>query len=807
MRRLVTLLALLPILAIARPFGGVSTAGSPLQITTSSLSAPTIGASYAPGALAYTGNTGLVTFWLASAEPNTGGWLSISPSGQLQGIPQDNALETVKVGAIDAGSGQTATATYTITPTTSGSFAILTGASLGGCSNNGLCFTHVVMQGGTPPYSCPNAPNTQPYIVTVDGWLELAPSATGAQAIGSTTCYDSAHASATFSPSVTVDNTLRFGGVDPDIGEIKCPDAHKGDYWQCRLIAYGGSGTGYTYTLTGSPPSWASISGNIVSGTPTASGNVLLGVHVVDSSSNAASASALVNVGSATTVSRPSYNSNAANGFFVLGTHLYDPNGHLFSIAGMDRNHYDSTSWASNTNGALTGANAVREFSSFGQYSQTPATLVSHLNSEYIANGIVPIVTVPFVETHFTGSISGTTLTVTAIATPNATNNGGVIIWGPNGSNGYSQLSGTGVANNTYILSQLTGTSGSTGTYTVSVSQTVSSEALTLDMGTSGNTDPNAIVGATNQALAAYSGELSTIQGNIIINIANEWGADETQWENAYATAISAYRTAGYTGPLMIDMPSEGEDFTVLTNGDAAALISDDPLKNVLFSAHLYNTSALVGQITGITSGANAVITFNSTASANPFSQLTNFPNQVYVSGVQGSMGASVNNQLLNITGSRFGGSSGAWTLDTSATTSGTYSSGGQVYDGYHYQVRINQLVAANMPVFVGEFGPPGTPVTCGGTNINNQTVPISTLVAAVRASGLIGYNYWAWDDQFYGQSWACGFNMTDPPNQSFSNGQYIPSQPVSLTALGVDLISNPATGLMSGAPPATVLH
>ena len=63
----------------------------------------------------------------------------------------------------------------------------------------------------------------------------------------------------------------------------------------------------------------------------------------------------------------------------------------------------------------------------------------------------------------FTGSISGTTLTVTAVAS-------GTILLGP--------LTGTGIATNTLITAQLTGTGG-TGTYTVNNSQTVGSEAMT----------------------------------------------------------------------------------------------------------------------------------------------------------------------------------------------------------------------------------------------------------------------------------------------------------------------------------------
>lgn len=68
-----------------------------------------------------------------------------------------------------------------------------------------------------------------------------------------------------------------------------------------------------------------------------------------------------------------------------------------------------------------------------------------------------------------TGSISGTTLTVTAVTTGQM--NVGEII------------SGTGVTSGTQILSQLTGTAGGVGTYQVSAAQTVSSTTITGSYG------------------------------------------------------------------------------------------------------------------------------------------------------------------------------------------------------------------------------------------------------------------------------------------------------------------------------------
>jgi hypothetical protein len=68
----------------------------------------------------------------------------------------------------------------------------------------------------------------------------------------------------------------------------------------------------------------------------------------------------------------------------------------------------------------------------------------------------------------FTGSIATTTLTVSAVSAGSLFPS--------------MQLTGTGVTAGTRIVAQLTGTTGGAGTYTVSVSQTVSSTAMTGDL-------------------------------------------------------------------------------------------------------------------------------------------------------------------------------------------------------------------------------------------------------------------------------------------------------------------------------------
>ena len=86
------------------------------------------------------------------------------------------------------------------------------------------------------------------------------------------------------------------------------------------------------------------------------------------------------------------------------------------------------------------------------------------LNTTDFSNGV----SVESRTASFTASIATTTLTVSAVSA-------GTLY--PS-----MQITGTGVTAGTRIVAQLTGTTGGTGTYTVSISQTVTSTAMTGDL-------------------------------------------------------------------------------------------------------------------------------------------------------------------------------------------------------------------------------------------------------------------------------------------------------------------------------------
>ena len=110
----------------------------------------------------------------------------------------------------------------------------------------------------------------------------------------------------------------------------------------------------------------------------------------------------------------------------------------------------------------------------YGSFYDTTNQAGGSVTTEYpmrlAATDISSGVSVASRSADFTGSIAHTDLTVASGLT-------GLIFPG-------MLIAGTTVAANTYVVVQLTGTSGGVGTYTVSVSQTVTSRALTGAMAT-----------------------------------------------------------------------------------------------------------------------------------------------------------------------------------------------------------------------------------------------------------------------------------------------------------------------------------
>lgn len=130
--------------------------------------------------------------------------------------------------------------------------------------------------------------------------------------------------------------------------------------------------------------------------------------------------------------------------------------------------------WARNA-GAAAVTRGMKAYASYADGSLTfaatgsPPTVAS-VTAQQLANSVTADVSNPA----FTGSISGTTLTVSAISTGGLAP--GKIISGGNSAAGV-------VVPNSTIVKQLTGTAGQAGTYQLNISQTVAGSSMTASGG------------------------------------------------------------------------------------------------------------------------------------------------------------------------------------------------------------------------------------------------------------------------------------------------------------------------------------
>ena len=78
----------------------------------------------------------------------------------------------------------------------------------------------------------------------------------------------------------------------------------------------------------------------------------------------------------------------------------------------------------------------------------------------------------------------------------------------------------------------------------------------------------------------------------VILNIANEWiGTWESDtWTKGYTAAIPKLRDAGIRNTIIVDAAGWGQYAKSITNG-GAEVFDSDPLKNTMFSIHMYGTA------------------------------------------------------------------------------------------------------------------------------------------------------------------------------------------------------------------------
>ena len=342
--------------------GGQTPSGSTSTAQTVS-PAPTLSLSASPGSISK--GAAAMLSWSATNASScsaSGGW---SGSMAMSGSKSTGALSgTTTYTLTCSGTSGTTPATQSTTVAVSGgsggSLSITSPATLPNASHGGGYFYLLQASGGTPPYSWSlnSKSGATSWVVTPDGWLEGAPTSNESDSVVATVT-DSASHSAQGTFAVTVNANLAVMGQNFVAGGISLPPAMAGAAYSHTLQAAGGSSP-YSWSMaSGALPAGLSLSSaGVITGTPSASGNVSGIVFKVTDNTNAtATANASLTVVAANKVARPTY--NTGGGFFVYNGQLYDPNGNVFRIRGVDRAHYDNPDQPGISK---AGANTVRFF-------------------------------------------------------------------------------------------------------------------------------------------------------------------------------------------------------------------------------------------------------------------------------------------------------------------------------------------------------------------------------------------------------------------------------------------------------------
>ena len=109
------------------------------------------------------------------------------------------------------------------------------------------------------------------------------------------------------------------------------------------------------------------------------------------------------------------------------------------------------------------------------------------------------------------------------------------------------------------------------------------------------------------QAVAYWIEIKSALMGQeayVIINIGNEpygnpppEGPDTTLWIGDTKDAIAELRAAGFQHTLMVDGPDWGQDWEWIMSSNAASIFNSDPLRNTVFSIHMYEVFDTANQV------------------------------------------------------------------------------------------------------------------------------------------------------------------------------------------------------------------
>lgn len=373
--------------------------GPPLQLLTNSLPNAVAGQAYTD-TLTAVGGFGAYTWSITSdTGPDAGIFTIGTTSGVLTGTPSTGGNETLTIKVRDQGANSV-TKTYNLGVTPSGGSLAITTSSLPQAVNNTVYFAQLSATGGisypdgTYWWTLVSNTSASPIWMQFQGLIEMAPYHVENETI-TVQCQDSTGNSVQTTLGITVNANVGFITQAVPAGTVGNP------YW-FNLWAAGGSGSGYTFSnITALPNGLTMNNAGYIIGTPTSAGNSQVTLKVNDNGTNSAILTTYLNVASSGLITRPSYNNDTANGFFVYKGNVYDPYGYPIRIRGLNRNHYDSAiasgfvgTRASGFN--KTGISAVRIFTNEGSISGTSSSTIDEANNQFVQNAIIPIITMSY---------------------------------------------------------------------------------------------------------------------------------------------------------------------------------------------------------------------------------------------------------------------------------------------------------------------------------------------------------------------------------------------------------------------------
>lgn len=119
-------------------------------------------------------------------------------------------------------------------------------------------------------------------------------------------------------------------------------------------------------------------------------------------------------------------------------------------------------------------------------------------------------------------------------------------------------------------------------------------KAIVLEVhDTTGYGEPDSSACSLADAVAYWRGLKDVLAGQenfVIINIGNEPYGNQgvANWTRDINKAVADLRAAGFKHALMLDAPNWGQDWSFTMRDHAAEIYNSDPLRNLVFSVHMY---------------------------------------------------------------------------------------------------------------------------------------------------------------------------------------------------------------------------